>query len=63
MKSWEEEESRIVDWLEVQDRLGLGPEQGDIVMADIEPVRDSSMMKEDIMMEEEWIERDKEYMD
>ena len=63
MKSWEEEESWIVDWLEVQDRLGLGPEQGDIVMADIEPVRDSSMMEEDIMMEEEWIERDKEYMD
>ena len=45
MKGWEEEESWIVDWLEIQDRLGLGPEQGDIVMAEIEPRSVSSMME------------------
>ena len=65
MKGWEEEESWIVDWLEIQDRIGLGPEQGDIVMAEIEPRSVSSMMEmeEDVMMEEEWMENDKEFMD
>ena len=58
--SWEVEEEWLVTWLEVQDRLGLGPDDGDVLMVNID-MGGREMIPEG-MEDMEWEEEANPYM-